>query len=552
MENPEGYPVLTDADVAAMEAPAERDWSKWLPPHPLLDTGPKKFWRGQVWAVSYESGNPCTGVVRIVDNCRATVVLASPVVPAGTWGRFPSADSFDARHAVLVQDVGQPEPTPPEVLYGPAPGQWWATKDGGGIPFKLVDRLKDGYWYGVYHNGGTLRASEAWVTQECKRVSEPPPFAVVPVVASPAPVGELLPGDVIALAKPYAGASTWRLVKQLPQTSTFLWQAEPFDEKTGMFMHWMELHFAPTDVAKVVPAWRAGQRRRVWNSADEARDGTVVSESDFAGRFIFRLDSGIEAHVPSEWRSELLAEAPAAAGQTTEGRKTAILHRPLDHEKVARARAAIEQLTARMTAALSPPSARVAESAVEYLKTLENWMDVKEDADLRDYYDKVAPITPEQWKPIPLEDIVTVTISVAGPVQKFALPRPALREVSSNGREWVTYESDNPYPFDSFKRRRIDGVDVGYVDPPVLACAEPMTKPCSNPASWRIIKEGMVRLCDKHNVAMDTLDRRCSDAGEGPPAARARMAGMDRNVSAAPLSEPSCQPALFGGIWRPW
>lgn len=381
MENPEGYQVLTDADiVAAAHAPAECDWSPWLTPHPLPDTG---------------------------------AFLPGDVITT-TFGKF-----------------------------------------------KLI----------AFHEAGRR---EKWRAD---------------------PVDD-----------------SW---KSIPESD----RSPP-----------THICFTRAEVLSVVPGWRAGQIRRVSNEL-RTFEGYIDRRSTFVGEggddfWLLIENDGFCFSVREAWKSDLLHEAPSLDVLTVDQCKTvarikeqcdapapnslsvgytfaaddlkaagyderAYLRRPMDPEKVARAREAIDRLTARTVA---------------------------------------AP---------------TVTVAKA-------LPGPR-REVSSNGREWVNYDKiSESYPFDLYKRRRINGVDVGYVDPPVLACAEPMTKPCGRPASWRIIKDGMVRLCDEHNAAMDMLDRRCSDLREDGEAARARMTEMDRNATAAAPSESSCQPTLFGGIWRPW
>lgn len=98
------------------------DWSKWLPPEPLPDTGSKVFKPGQVWACwlpnAFGSGQePC--VKRILDVYEnGDVADVEHLAGNHKWG--PMKDAPNALHAVLVADVGQ-QPISPRVLYHHAP-----------------------------------------------------------------------------------------------------------------------------------------------------------------------------------------------------------------------------------------------------------------------------------------------------------------------------------------------------------------------------------------------------------------------------------------------
>src|SRR5262249_14673830 len=98
----------------------QRDWARWLPPRPLPEGDAPQWKAGQVWAWSTGS-DPI--VYRVLPESFASPhkveILCRPkfshhsgdkvCMYGGTWAA-----------AVLVQDVGQAEPTPPEVLYAPA------------------------------------------------------------------------------------------------------------------------------------------------------------------------------------------------------------------------------------------------------------------------------------------------------------------------------------------------------------------------------------------------------------------------------------------------
>src|SRR5579863_4845150 len=109
---------------------ADVDWNRWLPPHPLPSV-PYEFKTGQVWAWSSPGDAVVFGVLGWTwdDGAAAAKGLARKAYSPGSlsgMGKMAGEGEY-----ILVQDVGQPDPTPPEVLYGPQPGQWWATKDGG-------------------------------------------------------------------------------------------------------------------------------------------------------------------------------------------------------------------------------------------------------------------------------------------------------------------------------------------------------------------------------------------------------------------------------------
>lgn len=105
---------------------SEVNWQDYLPPRPLPDTGPKVFKVGQVWAwaIYYGGGKMNREVDRIVglttNGPWKVEVLAKDGVHNNTadiGGR-----SWAALSAILVQDVGEPTPRDPAVLYGGAAG----------------------------------------------------------------------------------------------------------------------------------------------------------------------------------------------------------------------------------------------------------------------------------------------------------------------------------------------------------------------------------------------------------------------------------------------
>lgn len=98
---------------------ADTDWERWVPPVPQPDTGVKKFKTGQVWAGKTPGWEDSPSVVLFLDDFGACVPLAG--AGAASCPRQVPIDSPWARHAVLVQDAGQPYPARPEVLYGSPP-----------------------------------------------------------------------------------------------------------------------------------------------------------------------------------------------------------------------------------------------------------------------------------------------------------------------------------------------------------------------------------------------------------------------------------------------
>lgn len=131
--NEDGWCEGTFAKVATFvrsaSPPKERDWSAWLPPRPLPNTGPKVFKVGQVWAthVNYDGTDPArvwrvSSVDQKNDQWMTVDMLATNGQCGGAIvgpGARISNPEYTCR-AILVADVGC-EPTPPEVLYGAAP-----------------------------------------------------------------------------------------------------------------------------------------------------------------------------------------------------------------------------------------------------------------------------------------------------------------------------------------------------------------------------------------------------------------------------------------------
>lgn len=100
--------------------PESIDWSKWLPPHPLPDTGPKEFRTGQVWAwhIDIESGN--REVDRITNVSKRGITAETEILACVGIHNLHSTiftDSPAANHAILIQDVDEAEPRDPRVLY---------------------------------------------------------------------------------------------------------------------------------------------------------------------------------------------------------------------------------------------------------------------------------------------------------------------------------------------------------------------------------------------------------------------------------------------------
>lgn len=330
---------------------------------------------------------------------------------------------------------------------------------------------------------------------------------------------EFLPGDVITLTRPYGDASTWKLLERKEVAldgQLQRWNAEPADAD-GRFAAAMSLTLSLSNVASVVPGWRVGQRRRVLaTKGHPAFEGTVkeppsgyTTEAP-AGTWIIEFGSMQMWALEAE-PSELLAEAPAPAAKEfvdVGGYKytaadldmTATLRRPMDPEKVARARAAIDKLTARME--------------------LPKW---------------------------------TSDVASAAGIPREArapAPRPELREVSPNGRDWVDFASlDDAAPFEAYAHRRIDGVEVKVG----LSCGEDY---CWEVGKRRIIVGGeLAVLCDSHYSAGERAVTAAVTLGkfnDANVAARIRMRLMDLDIDSrcAPGHPHGAFPKTFGGIWR--
>lgn len=124
---------------------ADVDWTRWLPPHPLPDTGKKQFKPGQVWSGRAPGSDDRAAVVGW-DDAGHPALLAGGGDGTLTHNYSERGERW-SRHAVLVQDAGQSEPTPPDVLFGGCrgsellPGDIVETTFG---RFKLVEFL--GQW----------------------------------------------------------------------------------------------------------------------------------------------------------------------------------------------------------------------------------------------------------------------------------------------------------------------------------------------------------------------------------------------------------------------
>lgn len=117
--------------VSREGAPVERDWSRWLPPAPLPDTGPKDFKVGQSWAAAARSGDSVYRMVYRVVAVSATHIaydilaltvngeVSTPSHTRNEWNRDDG--SVYRPHSALAQDVGEPEPRDPAVVFGTAP-----------------------------------------------------------------------------------------------------------------------------------------------------------------------------------------------------------------------------------------------------------------------------------------------------------------------------------------------------------------------------------------------------------------------------------------------
>jgi len=472
----------------------ERDWSKWLPPAPLPDTGPKVVANGQVWAGYGPGGVP--GVFEVWfhggGSCGPWANMRD--LTGGGTARFNPQEGM--RHAVLVQDVGQPEPTPPEVLYGPR--------------YDYEQR--------------PVRANHVGISKDGKLgvcFTRPEEAQEARIAAS---AGALLPGDVITTFGHRFKLLDLEISAEADREGRQQWHVEPLEPQfSGNVDH---IRFAPADVTKVVPGWRAGQRRRIRVHAiygggtvdgiiSKRHDGVSVdgmphvavnldATASRADQWLLRAEGAMYWASETEW-SELLTEAPSVR---------------VDGDVYVHA-----------------PSAEPGQ--------WHGWRPGQKRHVRTENGDAVGYLTPVTWE------------ALLGYVEPAPGDRAPLREVSSNGREWVNYDRiDEVYPFETYARRRVDGVDAGYVEPAAVACAlkrvEGKPEPCPNEAKLRVRDGGVVPLCDEHLLWSERDIAAVMRNHQSTHAARARMAEMDRNATADPPVEPSCQPTLFGGIWRPW
>ncbi len=102
--------------VSREAAPVERAWSRWLPPAPLPDSGEKEFKVGQVWAFSRPHDTFFGPMVFRVSSAHASAHVLAGLLLGKPWVSVTGSDS--GRNAVLVQDVGEPEPRDPAAVFG--------------------------------------------------------------------------------------------------------------------------------------------------------------------------------------------------------------------------------------------------------------------------------------------------------------------------------------------------------------------------------------------------------------------------------------------------
>ncbi len=123
--------IMRDSVEIVAETPKKLevyDWAQWAPPASFPPGPFKAFHPGQVWASRLDTGP------WLVWRCHASTPADSrsyanvEVLASGGGDKGPHSgerqlgtSSIYACHAVIVQDVGQPKPTPPEKLYGNAP-----------------------------------------------------------------------------------------------------------------------------------------------------------------------------------------------------------------------------------------------------------------------------------------------------------------------------------------------------------------------------------------------------------------------------------------------
>lgn len=157
----------------------EPDWARWLPPRPL----PERFdgaadderhgreqKAGQVWASCWESGGHVSARVWRVDadgGSRGKVLACSGRYSGSKPHEFNMTGCYRTSCAVLVQDVGQAEPTPPEVLYGLSPSEGG---NGGGVkvgdryatkfdPFTVLRYESETHWTVKWDDGVTITST---------------------------------------------------------------------------------------------------------------------------------------------------------------------------------------------------------------------------------------------------------------------------------------------------------------------------------------------------------------------------------------------------------
>ncbi len=343
---------------------------------------------------------------------------------------------------------------------------------------------------------------------------------------------ELLPRDVVTLANDYAGASKWRLIERLElalEGRLQRWQAEPA-MADGRFAAAMSLAFTLSQVASVVPGWRAGQRRRVQETkAHPAFEGVVSSPPSCystpppCGTWVITDSSNVQRWAVETEPSELLEEAPAAREVTP-----AFLTKPEATAAMVKYKELLDRTTTEVMGSMRIPPESLSPPSTDGVKCAKCRAprNVKGDGTggtSRDPHDR------------------------AYCRDHRSLWGTARREVSGNGRDWVDYASlVDADPFEAYAHRRIDGVEPTIY---YLACRHSGGGLCKKPAERRHIGGEPTELCGEHFVVNDGYDRSLTDNREEARAARIRMALMDINHGDRNVRPAGCDPTLFGGIW---
>ena len=98
-----------------MGTTVDTSWKPWLPPRKIRDRGDLEFKVGQIWAWRFND-DPIVFRVLAYGRGKDASVRVEGLARRSKWDT-PPMEMRAAGNYVLVQDVGQPEPTPPDTLW---------------------------------------------------------------------------------------------------------------------------------------------------------------------------------------------------------------------------------------------------------------------------------------------------------------------------------------------------------------------------------------------------------------------------------------------------